>query len=164
MDTEYGYPKWVPVERWKEKMATLKKEGEQAAEEMQSQGRPFRESSPKRRPDSSEIRELNLVAVVIERDWKVQAIPRMQIIFSKAYNIGALAALSSILGRVIEENVSCTSTAGEFFFLYGRFEQKYRCSKSQQTRKKMKLINGKKEFMKTMAPVILPYRMQSGIS
>ena len=157
---EYGYAqiKWIPVEQWKEKMVTLQKEGEQAAEEMQSRGRPFqtRVLNPQEAPEnSSENGELNLVAVVIERDWKVPTklamIEDANNFLTKAYNIGALnAALSPILGRVIEEKSLYEYSVGEFFFLYGRFEQKHRCSKSQQTRKKMeKLINGKKEFMKT---------------
>lgn len=100
----------VPVEHWKEKMAMLKKEGEQAAEEMQIQGRPFqaRVLGPREAPDdSSEYGECHLTAVIIKRDWKAQTklamVEDANNFLTKAYQIGVLSKeLSHILKVVIE--------------------------------------------------------------
>ncbi len=119
--TAYGYAPtvFVPVEQWKEKMATLKRNGEQFVQEMRSQERPFqvRVLGPREAPDGAPQREeASLTAVVIEQDWKAQTklamVEDANNFLTKAYQIGVLSAgVSQILKTVIEGGeVSLTNT------------------------------------------------------
>ena len=57
-------------------------------------------------------------------------------------------ALHRILVSVIEEKGLYEDNIGEFFLLYGRFEQKYGVSKGKTGTKMKELIGGKEEFLK----------------
>ncbi len=110
--TEYGYAPtvFVPVEQWKEKMATLKRDGEQFVQEIRGQRHPFqvRVLGPREAPDDAPQRgEVSLTAVVIEQDWKAQTklamVEDANNFLTKAYQIGVLSAgVSQILKTVIE--------------------------------------------------------------
>ncbi len=131
----------IPKDEWDGKVDVVRQRGERFAREMRSQGKPFKAAilGPKEVPKDAEF---TLQAVVIQLDWK--AATKLELVedannfLTKARQVDIfhpdlLAALKSVL----EEEPLPMHSIGEFFILYGRFEQKYELSKSERTRDKM---------------------------
>ena len=162
--------------------AALRREGQRMAEEhrragdyVTDRGRPVTVKilAPK------EVRggdKFQLSAVKIELDWKMaiklKILEEARDIITGSTMLGSLdPALTSILVSVIEERGLYEHNIGEFFLLYGRFEQKHGVSKGPETRKKMEeLIQGEQKFLKPYKEygqenlVPLPYAVRNILS
>ena len=147
----------VSTDQWKKKMSTLKKRGEQAVQRMKSQGRPFqaRVLGPLEVPEErSKSEGYTLVAVTIDRDWKLPTKLAMvrdaNNLLTNAYKIGVLDnALPIALGAAIEGKGLYQYSIGEFFMLYGRFEQKYEVRTDSQVEARMNdLLQGNEQNLK----------------
>ena len=157
--TEYAEAQieWIPEEEWQKKREERRKAGERISKEMRLQRRTFQAKilAPRYAPkEKSVFKKFNAAAVVIERDWKIatklEMVEDANNLITKAYVINSLdAAFPLILKSVIEGKGLYEHSIGEFFLLYGKFEQKYRRSKGGQTREKMmELLNGEEKLLK----------------
>ena len=152
-DTAYVGIKVVSKDEWNKKVESIRKNGGRFAKEMRLQNKPFKAAvlAPKEFPEEAEVA---MQAVVIQRDWKVAA--KLEMVedannfLTKARHIDIFHPdLLSALRATLEEEPLPMHSIGEFFILYGRFEQKYGTTTNQETRKKMEeLVNGKKEYLK----------------
>ena len=166
----------VSADQWKKRMATLKKRGAQAVQRMKSQGRTFQArvlgplEVPKERFESGEY---TLVAVPIDRDWKLptklEMVRDANNLLTNAYKIGALDhALPIALGAAIKGEGLYKYSMGEFFLLYGRFEQKYEVRKGPEVEARMNdLLQGNEQGLKDYVQggktkrVPLPYAVRN---
>ena len=95
-----------------------------------------------------------LAGVITKPDWKTVAKHELADLatefISKAYLIGMLDnALPTILKSVIEEKGIYEYNIGEFFLLYGRFQEKYGVFTGEKTRKEMsRLVDGEEGYLK----------------
>ena len=166
----------VSADQWKKRMATFKKRGAQAVQRMKSQGRTFQArvlgplEVPKERFESGEY---TLVAVPIDRDWKLptklEMVRDANNLLTNAYKIGALDhALPIALGAAIKGEGLYKYSMGEFFLLYGRFEQKYEVRKGPEVEARMNdLLQGNEQGLKDYVQggktkrVPLPYAVRN---
>ncbi|MDE0199661.1 MAG: hypothetical protein OXK78_15765 [Caldilineaceae bacterium] len=142
-----------PAAEWNRKLSALKVSGMRMANQMREQGNAFivkiLTTMVVKEGDTIPLR-----AVIIKLDWKVAT--RLEMVESatemitKAYEIDSLdPALSHVLGSVIEGKGLYEHSIGEFFELYGRFEEKYQLKKGSDTRDKMaSLVKGDKKYLK----------------
>ena len=119
---------------------------------------------------------VQMSAVEIELDWKMaikfKILEAANDIMTRSYRLGSLdPALQTVLASVIEERGLYEHNIGEFFLLYGRFEQKHGLFKGRETREKMEeLIQGEQEFLKPYKEygkendVPLPYAVRNILS
>ena len=144
----------VPSEAsWNRERASIMKEGMHAANAEIRDGHRFEIAilAPRvvRGGDT-----VPLSRVSIDLDWKVvkkrEMVELARDFISHAYACDALdPVLPIVLRAVIEEKGLFQYGIGEFFLLYGRFEQKYGLTKGPQTRDKMKhLIGGEGQYLK----------------
>jgi len=151
-DTAYAETKSIPKDEWDGKVAAIRQKGERFAKELRLQGKTFKAAilAPKEVPAGAEVA---MSAVVIQRDWKaaikLEMIEDANNFLTKARQIDiSHPDLLAALRTTIEEEPLPMHSIGEFFILYGRFEQKYETS-NQETGKKMEeLVKGRKEYLK----------------
>ena len=141
------------MDDWTQKLSNLKDSGMRMAKQMREQGHPFiakiLTTMVVKGGDTIPLR-----AVIITLDWKM--IARLEMVESaiemitNAYLIDSLdPAFPHVLGSVIEGKGLYEHSIGEFFELYGRFEEKYQLKKQSDTRDKMaSLVNGNEGFLK----------------
>lgn len=142
-----------PAPEWAQKLSDLKASGMRMAKDMREQGHSFiveiLGTTEVRGGDSVPLR-----GTVISLDWKTAA--RLEMVESAremittAYKIDSLdPALPHVLGSIIEGKGLYEHSIGEFFELYGRFEEKYQLKKGSDTRNKMaSLVRGDKRHLK----------------
>ena len=170
---------WISAEEWQGKKEEQRQAGVRISEDMRRKGHTFQAKilAPRHAPkDKAVFKEFNVATVVIKRDWKIATklamVEDANNLITKAYMTDSLdAAFPLILTSVIEEKGLYEYSIGEFFLLYGRFEQKYNLSKGKQTKEKMEeLLNGEKNFMKEYTEhgkidsVPLPYAVRNILS
>ena len=97
-----------------------------------------------------------LCGVMFDLDWKIatrlEMIELARDLITKSYYIGYAwtKSLPIVLKAVIEGKGLFEHNIGEFFLLYGKFEQKYRLPNGKKTRAKMvELVNGDSRYLKT---------------
>ena len=88
-------------------------------------------------------------AAVIKLDWKtslkLNTVKHAREIITNSYMMGSLDPfLPAVLASVVEEKSLYKHSYGEFFELYGKFEQKHSFKKDAQTLAKMKELTGDK--------------------
>ena len=145
--------KVIPKDEWDEKVAVVRQKGERFAREMRLQGKRFKAAilGPREFPPGADVA---MQAVVIQRDWKAAA--KLEMVedannfLTKARQIDIFHPdLLGALKSVLQEEPLPMHSIGEFFILYGRFEQKYRLSKSKEIIEKMEeLMKGGKVHLK----------------
>lgn len=166
-----------PKHSWDERMTTLKAAGEHMANELQKRGHAFKveilgptEMAPKEVDDYPQ--EVPLSSVILDLDWKIvtklEMVDHARDILTRAFMLNSLdSALPSVLATIIEGRGLYEHGIGEFFLLYGKFEQKHRTSGSKTRDKMMRLVKGDPQRMKpytergkqTMEP--LPYAVRN---
>ena len=170
----------VPVtvmtdDSWEQGQADLRREGLRMAKEYRRRGHHFALEilAPSHVRDGG---SLPVSGAKIELDWKLatklEIVEAARDMITKFYMLGSLnPALPMILRSVIEEKGLYEHNIGEFFLLYGRFEQKYSLFKGRETREKMEeLIQGEQEFLKPYKEygkendVPLPYAVRNILS
>ena len=165
----------MATDDWSERIADLQRRGRRMAKEYRRRGKSFitKALAPAMVYPGDKIQ---LSAAVIKLDWKMAAklemVEAAKDILTKSSILGSLdPALSTILTAVIEEKGLYQHNIGEFFLLYGQFEQKYGVFSGKKTLEKMEaLIQEKKKFLKlykdydkeTLVP--LPYAVRNILS
>ena len=162
----------IPESQWDQKLSDLRASGLRMAKDMHEK----RHSYGVEILGTTEVRggdSVPLSAVIIKLDWKMAA--KMEMVESAremittAYKIDSLdPALPHVLGSIIEGKGLYEHSIGEFFELYGRFEEKYQLKKGTDTIEKMEtLVNGDRRYLKqymdhgksTLIPV--PYAVRN---
>ena len=141
-----------PEDSWNEMLATLRKEGMLAARRMVEDGHHFEVASlaPHLVKGGDSV---PMTGVALVLDWKLVQKRKMVALardfITTAYVCGALdPVLPLVLMSVIEERRLYEYGVGEFFLLYGKFEQKYG-TQGKQTRSKMEdLVARKTKYLK----------------
>lgn len=151
-----GKPKVLsvpPADSWDQKMKSVKEAGNRLAKKLREQGHPFDVAILAPR----EVRggdSVPLSGIMMELDWKVatkrEMVESARDLITNAYTLDSLdPALPAILTAVIEGRGLYEYGIGEFFLLYGKFEQKHQTT-GQQTRTKMEaLVKGDTKYLKS---------------
>ena len=131
----------------------IRREGPQLAEELRKKGEKFNVKTLASQKKVNGGDTVHLSGVTIGLDWKIAAKHELVEIatefISKADIIDSLdPALPSILKSAIEGKGLYQYGIGEFFLLYGRFEQKYQVSRWDARQKMVKMANGKAKSFK----------------
>ena len=160
-----------PKESWGQKIAMIREVGERTAREFREEGHAFKVEilAPRELDDQVPI---PLSAVKLEFDWKIatrlEMVEDARNILTRAFVLRSLdPGLPSVLAAIIEGRGLYEHGIGEFFLLYGKFEQKHGTSGKKTRQKMKKLINGARQHMKpytergttTMEP--LPYAVRN---
>ena len=150
----------IPLDNWNEKMAAVKESGAQVAKGLLDQGQRLDvqilapHEMPGANPDATpEENSVPLAVAVIEIDWKIETRREMaklaRDILTRALAVGSLSpSLPSVLGAIIEGRGLVEHGIGEFFLLYGKFEQKHRTSGKRTGAKMKALVKGNPRFLK----------------
>ena len=118
-----------PDDWWEQRLADIRREGLRMARKYRSGGHHWHLenlSLPQVRGGDT----VGLAVAKIDLNWKIatkiEMVKAARDIMGKSYTLGSLdPALQTILKSVIEEKGLYEHSIGEFFLLYGRFEQKY---------------------------------------
>ena len=138
---------------WDKKMSDIQKESHASAMRMKQQGDQFlvRILAPNEMQGEDSI---PVSGVTIKLDWRVakklEMVEASNELITNAYILGYLdPAFPTVLRSIIDGEGLYEYSIGEFFQLYGRFEEKYQLKKEWQTKAKMEsLINGDPRFLK----------------
>ncbi|MDE0678723.1 MAG: hypothetical protein OXI11_00660 [Gammaproteobacteria bacterium] len=169
-------------ENWEEKMAAVKESGAQMAAGLLEQGQVEDRQilAPREMPGADpkatqEENSVQLAAAVLDIDWKIEIKREMvemaRDILTAALLVGSLSpSLPTVLAAIIEGRGLVEYSIGEFFLLYGRFEQKH-CTSDKETGARMEtLVKGDQKLMRryvergktTLQP--LPYAVRNILS
>jgi len=137
---------------WQRKLGLIASEGKRKAEELRAAGRTFMVEIL----GPSEVREQSstqLAAVTLDLNWTIAARLEMledgRNLINKAVMLDALdPALPAVLSAIIEGKGLFEQGIGEFFVLYGRFEQKYGTHGGKTRTKMERLLNGDTQHMR----------------
>ena len=138
---------------WKKKVTSIRNSGARMERKLRQKGQKFHVEilGPREVKGGDAV---PLSGVTIKLDWKIET--RIKLVgaansmIANAYLIDSLdPALPAILGSVIEGKGLYEHGIGEFFLLYGKFEQKYQLRRGADTRAKMlELLKGDKQYLK----------------
>ena len=136
----------IPIGSWNEKVADVRTQGLEMASQLKNEGKPFAVGilAPREMPEGDDP-PVQLSCVLLDLDWKLavklEMVESARDIMTKALTINALdSALPTVLKAAIEGNGFFEHSIGEFFLLYGKFEEKYGVSKGRDVRSKMKAL------------------------
>lgn len=142
-----------PKNSWNEKVSAIRKSGIRKARLLRQKGHKFHlETLGPREVQGGDT--VPLAGVEIKLDWKVetkiQMVNSANDMIANAYLVGSLdPAFPTVLKSIIEGTGLYEHGIGEFFVMYGKFEQKYQLGKQETTRAKMlELINGDKQHLR----------------
>ena len=138
---------------WDKKISDIQNEGHASAMRMKQQGDQFlvRILAPNEMQGEDSV---PVSGVTIKLDWRVakklEMVEASSELITNAYILGYLdPAFPTVLRSIIDGEGLYEYRIGEFFQLYGRFEEKYQLKKEWQTKAKMEsLINGDPRFLK----------------
>lgn len=142
----------LPSDAWDRKMKPIKKSGAYLAETLRAQGHPFKVMIFALREARSD-EPLMLSGVTLPLDWKIETRWKMfesaRDLMTNAYIIDALdPGLSAILSSVIEGKGLYEHGIGEFFTLYGAFEQRHGTTGPQTGKKMEEFVKGDQRYLK----------------
>ena len=142
-----------PKDSWDEKISAIRRAGIRRAKELRQKGHKFHVEilGPREVQGGDSV---PLAGVEIKLDWKVET--KIQMVkcandmIANAYTIGSLdPAFPTVLKSIIEGTGLYEHGIGEFFLLYGKFEQKYQLKNQNSTRAKMlTMLEGNNQFLK----------------
>lgn len=143
----------IPRKSWGKKLSSIRKSGARMERELREKGHKFHVEilGPREVQGGDSV---PVSGVEIKLDWKVETriklVEAANSMITSAYLIGSLdSALPAVLRSVIEGRGLYEHSIGEFFLLYGKFEQKYKLSKGMETRAKMLgLLKADKRYLK----------------
>ena len=151
--------------------ARLREEGTRIAKQMRRQNRRFSLMilAP-REVDGGDT--IPLRSVIVKPDWKIAA--RLEMVESatdmitNAYIIGALdPAFPTVLASIIEGKGLYEYNIGEFFQLYGKFEELHQTQRTKTKTAMEALVNGDNRYLKLYRegskcnPHPLPYAVRN---
>lgn len=159
---------------WEESITEIHEKGRRIANEMRKQGKPFKAYilAPRKVGGGEKV---TLSGSALKLDHKLAAKLEMvklsRDLITYAHLIGSPdPALPIVLKDVIDERGLFAYGVGEFFLMYGRFEQKYGVSKNKETREKMmEFVKDQNHLIKykergTLRRVPLPYAVRNVLS
>lgn len=165
-------PVLIPKAKWHEKLSAIKENSYQIANDLSIQGHRL---VPKILGPREILCEdtVPLAIAIIEFDWRTSV--RLKMVkcaielISDAYVVNSLdSALPVVLASIIEGKGLYEHGIGEFFLLYGKFEQKFCTGNGRATRDKMvELIKDDESKMKLYTEggknkkVPLPYAVRN---
>lgn len=145
-------------ESWDEKVSAIRKTGIRKAKRLRKQGHKFHlEILGPREVQGGD--SVPLAGVEIKLDWKIetkiQMVKSANEMIENAYIVDSLdPAFPTVLKSIIEGTGLYEYGIGEFFLLYGKFEQKYQLNSQKSVRAKMlELVKVDKQFLR-------PYTMR----
>ena len=138
----------VTPEKWDGEVADLRAEGLREANRLRRRGRKFLPVilAPDTMPGDGQ--SVQLGAALLALDWKISAklevVRLVRKLLTKMDMIESLdPSLAPVLGAALEGKGLFEHNIGEFFLLYGRFEQMYGVAKGSEARAKMvELLQG----------------------
>ena len=164
-----------PKHAWDQEMTAIKECGMRRAKRIRDEGHAFHVEilAPREIHDGDSV---PLTAAVVDLDWKITT--KMQMaesardVISNAYLLESLdPALPIVLASIIEGRGLYEHGIGEFFLLYGKFQQKYELTTGTQTEARMTgLVNGDERYLKPYIErgktrlVPLPYAVRNILS
>ena len=163
-----------PKHEWDKMMSAIRENGIRTATNLKAQGQAFDAEilAPRKIHDAVSV---PLSGVMLDLDWKIttklEMVEHARDIITKAFMMESLdPALPTILSAIIEGRGLYEYGIGEFFLLYGKFEQKHHTSGRKTLAKMKQLTKGNSHFMKpykergkeTMVP--LPYAVRNILS
>ena len=138
----------VAPETWDAEVAELRAAGLREANRLRRRGRKFLPVilAPDAMPGGGRPAQFGAASLAL--DWRIAA--KLQIVglvrklLTKLYMIESLdPSLAPVIGAALEGKGLFEHNIGEFFLLYGRFEQRYRVAKGPHVRAKMiELLQG----------------------
>ncbi len=139
-----------PKHEWDRMMTKIMAEGERLAKRLKDQGHIHKVEilAPKKVHDGDA--PVTLSGVMLELDWKIttrlEMIEHARDMITKAFMLDEMApALPAVLKAIIEGRGLYEHGIGEFFLLYGKFEQKYHTNSTKTQDKMSELIEGRSE-------------------
>ena len=142
-----------PKNSWDERISAIRASGIRKAKKIRKQGHKFHvEILGPREVQGGDT--VPLAGVKIKLDWKVetkiQMVNSANDMITNAYLVGSLdPAFPTVLRSIIEGTGLYEHGIGEFFLLYGKFEQKYQLGNQKKTKAKMlTLMKGDKRHLK----------------
>ena len=142
-----------PKDSWDKQISSIRKSGARKAREIRKQGHQFHVEILG--PREVQVRDsFPLAAVQIKLDWKIET--RIKLVeaandmIANAYLIDSLdPAFPVVLKSLIEGRGLYEHGIGEFFLLYGQFQEKHKLSKGTKTKDKMvELLKGDTRHLK----------------
>ena len=135
-------------ETWDSEVAELRAAGLREANRLRRRGRKFLPVilAPEALPGGG--RPVQLAAALLPLDWKISAklevVALLRKLLTKMYMVESLdPSLAPVLGAALEGKGLFEHNIGEFFLLYGRFEQMHGVAKGAEARAKMvELLKG----------------------
>ena len=141
-----------PKHSWDQKMAAVTEAGARVVQELQQKGHAFKVEilAPNEVDDQTPV---PLAAVKLELDWKIatrlEMVEAARNIITSAFMLKSLdPGFPSVLAAIIEGRGLYEHGIGEFFLLYGKFEQKHRTSGTKTRARMMKFVKGDPQYMK----------------
>ena len=141
-----------PKHSWDQKMAAVTEAGARVVQELQQKGHAFKVEllAPNEMDDHTPV---PLAAVKLELDWKIatrlEMVEAARNIITSAFMLKSLdPGFPSVLAAIIEGRGLYEHGIGEFFLLYGKFEQKHRTSGTKTRARMMKFVKGDPQYMK----------------
>ena len=141
-----------PKDSWDKQISSIRKSGARKAREIRKQGHQFHAEilGPREVQGGDSV---PLAGVQIKLDWKIET--RIKLVeaandmIANAYLIDSLdPAFPVVLKSLIEGRGLYEHGIGEFFLLYGQFQEKHQLSKGKETRDKMlELLKGDKRHL-----------------
>ena len=143
-----------PIDSWKKDLSIIRMSGIRMANELRKSGHNFlvRILAPREVKGSDTV---PLAGIKIDLNWKVETRLRMvesaNNMIADAYLIDSLdPGFPAVLSSIIEGKGLYEHGIGEFFLLYGKFEQKHKLRNGKATRAKMlELIKGDKQYLRS---------------
>ena len=138
---------------WAENMAAVRQSGADMASKLRAEGHQFKLAilAPREMVGGGSV---PLSAVAMDLDWtiatRLEMVESARDMITNAYMIDSLdPAFPTVLASIINGKGLYAHGVGEFFLLYGRFEEKHRLTKPSKTRAKMvALVNGDERYLK----------------
>ena len=142
----------IPRHVWDDKMLTVRDNGIRLAKEIQKRGHAFGVEILAPREISDAV-PIPLSVVKLGLDWKIatrlEMVEHARDILNLAYMLECLdPALPTVLAATIEGRGLYEHGIGEFFLLYGQFEQKHHTSGKKTRAKMIDLADGDPKYMK----------------
>ena len=142
----------MPSDSWRKKLLEIRRQGLAKSADLRNEGRAFCVEIL----GSREVprKDVPLSAALLDLDWRLAAelemVESARDLITNACALDYLdGALPTVLKAIIEGRGLYEHSIGEFFLLYGKFEQKHN-TQGWSTKKKMEeLVGGDNQYMKS---------------
>ncbi len=144
--------KVLDKQSWRRKIAEAAAKGDRKSKELRDAGHKFKVEilAPNEMSDQESVQ---LAAVTLPLNWRLatrlEMVEDARNVITKALLLESLdPGLPLILSAIIGGRGLYEHGIGEFFLLYGRFEEKYGTTRARTRKKMEEMLNGDPEHMK----------------